>query len=154
MANLNFKLNPNQSAEKQIDLLNSILDKISSLDNRISNIEKTPRNDSFHCSATDLQKIIEEKAKNISTAISNIKTDSISDSTPDVFLDKMNDSIIVAFDKLKSHTTKLVFGATFFITCWLAAFVWWFWDVPAQIQAVNNYAYQQTEKEKAAQNAQ
>ena len=158
MADNLFKLN-NQSSE-QIQLLksiqqsqNDILGELSSLKKCISNIEQTPRNNSFHCSASDLRSVINQKATDISNAISNIKIESTTDSSPDTVLDKINDSIFVAFDKLKSHTSSLVFGATFLIFCWFAAFVCWFWDVPAQTQAANNYAYEQTEKAKAAQNA-
>jgi len=158
MADNLFKLN-NQSSE-QIQLLKSIqqsqidiLGELSSLKKRISNIEQTPRNNSFHCSASDLRSVINQKATDISNAISNIKFESTTDSSPDTVLDKINDSIFVAFDQLKSHTSSLVFGATFLIFCWFAAFVCWFWDVPAQTQAANNYAYEQTEKAKAAQNS-
>jgi|GEM_PF-2343113 len=108
-------------------------------------------NNSSHCSASDLCAVIDEKASEISTAISNIKIESNTDSKPDDdLLDKVNDSIFVAFDKLKSHTTILVLGATFFISCCLAGFVWWFRDVPAQTQAVNNYVYPKVAQEKSS----
>jgi len=159
MADNLFKLN-NQSSE-QIQLLKSIqqsqidiLGELSSLKKRISNIEQTPLNNSFHCSASDLRSVINQKASDISNAISNLSTDSKSNFNPyDDSIKKLNKDISGALAQLKSHTSSLVFGATFLIFCWFAAFVCWFWDVPAQTQAANNYAYEQTEKAKAAQNS-
>ena len=158
MSNFNFKLNTNQAAEQQITLLKSmldiqksILDKIDSLEKRISNIEQRPTNDSFHCSASDLRTVINQKASDISTAISKIPTETKNDQTiTNDSIQQLNANISSALTQLKSHTSSLVLGATFLISCWLAAFVYWFWDVPAQTQAVNNYVYQQTEKAKIA----
>ena len=154
MTDFNFKLHPNKSADQQMALLNSILDsqnlildKISALDNRISNIEQTPCNHSFQCSASDLRTLINQKTNDISKTISHISTGLKTDSNPDFdSIQQLNGKISNALTQLKYHTSSLVFGATFFISCWLAAFIWWLWDVPAQTQAVNNYAYQQTHK--------
>ena len=162
MSNANFKFNNNQSAEKQIELLqsiqstqNSILDKISSLDNRISKIEQTPKTTSFHCEASNLQKVLEEKASDISKAISNISTDLKNNSTPDDdYFKQLKEKISDVSVDLKAHIITLVLGATLFISCWLAAFAWWFWDVPAQTQAVNNFAYQQTHQGENVQHSQ
>ena len=91
----NFKLNSNKSSEEQLALLraiqdsqNSILDKLSSLDKRITNVEQAQRNVSFHCSASDLRSHIDKKATDISNAISNIQLEPETDSPPDDFVDK------------------------------------------------------------------
>ena len=123
---------------------NALIQQVNALSERISSLEQCQKNFSPNppCSAKNLAEVIDEKFSDILSKISEHSKENFT-----------SDSKALT-EKIDFNSTVVV-GASLIICVMIilkgVIFSWHFWSVPAQTKAVNQYIYEQTLKEKAAQ---